>query len=184
MAGGRGITPPRGLDYQPTHLFAADSGAWEGSLDNLFVWFAWLDAAREEEARRLVNKLVFKRARKKLGEVDRQKLAVPVIVEDGTHRLDQLSSGERQLVQLVVRIAAHMSGPTIVLIDEVEQHLHITMRRRLISILKEWAARHQKLSFIVTSHHFDAVRIMQPTVAEDGLRKSGALFKVKYQAEQ
>jgi ABC-type lipoprotein export system ATPase subunit len=181
--GTRGITLPRGLDYHPAHLFGVDSGEWEESLDNLFVWFAWLDAEREKEARRLVNQLVFKRSRKKLGEVDRQRLSVPVEVEEGTHRLDQLSSGERQLVQLVVRIAAHMAGPTIVLIDEIEQHLHITMRRRLMTILKDWAKTYPKLSFILTSHHFDAVRILQPKIEEDGLRKSGAIFKTKYQAD-
>jgi ABC-type branched-subunit amino acid transport system ATPase component len=183
-AGGRGITRPRGLDYHPAHLFGADTGDWEESLDNLFVWFAWLDADREREARRLVNELVFKHARKRLGEVDRQHLSVPVEVEEGTHRLDQLSSGERQLVQLVVRIAAQMTGPTIVLIDEIEQHLHITMRRRLMSILKEWAKTHQKLSFILTSHHFDAVRILQPKLEENGLRKSGALFKTRHKAAE
>lgn len=184
QAGGRGITRPLGLDYHPAHLFGADTGAWEASLDNLFVWFAWLDAEREREARELVNDLVFKRSRKRLGEVDRQRLSVPVEVEEGSHRLDQLSSGERQMVQLLVRIAAHMAGPTIVLIDEVEQHLHVTMRRRLISTMKQLARDHAKLSFVMTSHHFDAVRILQPKLQEQGLRKAGALFRVNHPAVQ
>lgn len=174
----RAITPPAGFYYRAAHRFDADGQSWDASIDNLFVWFAWLADGREEECRELVNRLVFRGA-KRLGAVDRPSLSVPVEVESGTHRIDQLSSGERQLVQLIVRIASHMTGSTIVLIDETEQHLHLVMRRRLINIIKQWACEHQGMSFVMTSHQVDSLRVFAPKLHEPGLVKGGALLKPK-----
>ncbi|WP_158250049.1 MULTISPECIES: AAA family ATPase [unclassified Pseudomonas] len=174
----RAIARPAGLYYRAAHRFGADGQSWDASIDNLFVWFAWLADGREEECRELVNRLVF-RGVKRLGSVDRPSLSVPVEVESGTHRIDQLSSGERQLVQLIVRIASHVTGSTIVLIDETEQHLHLVMRRRLINIIKQWACEHQGVSFVMTSHQVDSLRVFAPKLHEPGLVKGGALLKPK-----
>lgn len=175
----RAVTRPRGLEYKAAHRFDADGAAWASSIDNLFVWFAWLDDGREQSIRELVNRLIFRGA-KKLGPVDRPSLSVPVEVDTGQHRIDQLSSGERQLLQLVVRIASHMTGSTIVLIDETEQHLHLVMRRRLINIIKEWARDYQGLSFVLTSHQADSMRILAPKLVEEGLVKGGCLIKPRF----
>lgn len=176
----RAVTRPDGLNYQPAHKFGADGATWAASIDNLFVWFTWLDDKRDVLCRDLVNRLIFRKA-KKLKAVDRPTLTVPVEVEDGaTHRLDQLSSGERQLVQLVVRVASHMTGSTIVLIDETEQHLHLVMRRRLINIIKDWAREHEGMSFVLTSHQADSMRILGPKLEEPGLVKGGCLVKPKF----
>lgn len=176
----RAVTRPDGLSYQPAHRFDADGATWASSIDNLFVWFTWLDDKRDVLCRELVNNLIFRKA-KKLKAVDRPSLSVPVEVEGGaTHRLDQLSSGERQLVQLVVRVASHMTGSTIVLIDETEQHLHLVMRRRLINIIKEWARDHEGMSFVLTSHQTDSMRILGPKLEEPGLVKGGCLVKPKF----
>jgi ABC-type cobalamin/Fe3+-siderophores transport system ATPase subunit len=176
----RAVTRPDGLGYQPAHKFGADGATWASSIDNLFVWFTWLDDKRDVSCRELVNDLIFRKA-KKLKAVDRPSLTVPVEVEGGaTHRLDQLSSGERQLVQLVVRVASHMTGSTIVLIDETEQHLHLVMRRRLINIIKEWARKYDGMSFVLTSHQADSMRILGPKLEEPGLVKGGCLVKPKF----
>jgi ABC-type lipoprotein export system ATPase subunit len=178
-AGERAITPPRGLNYRAAHHFGLDGETWSASLDNLFVWFAWLADGREERCRDLVNRLVFRR-NKRLGAVNRQTLSVPVEVEEATHRLDQLSSGERQFVQLVVRIASHMTGSTLVLIDETEQHLHLTMRRRLVNLIKTWAAEHDGLRFVATSHQADSMRLLAPKLPEPRLVKNGCLVKPRF----
>lgn len=175
----RSITRPDGLGYRAAHRFGVDGLAWASSLDNLFVWFAWLQDGREGLCRDLVNRLVFRR-NKRLGEIDRQALGVPVEVDGMKHRLDQLSSGERQFVQLVVRIASHMTGSTLVLIDETEQHLHLVMRRRLINLIKTWAAEHEGLRFILTSHQADSMRLLAPKLPEPGLVKSGCLVKPRF----
>ncbi len=178
--GERAVTRPDGLGYRPAHRFNADGATWSASLDNLFVWFTWLDDGREKLCRELVNQLIF-RGSKSLRPVDRPTLSVPVEVEGGArHRLDQLSSGERQLVQLVVRVASHMTGSTIVLIDETEQHLHLVMRRRLINIIKSWAREYDGMSFLLTSHQVDSMRILAPKLEEEGLVKGGCLVKPKF----
>lgn len=178
--GERAVTRPDGLGYSPAHRFDADGATWSASIDNLFVWFTWLDDGREKLCRELVNQLIFRGA-KNLRPVDRPSLSVPVEVEGGAkHRLDQLSSGERQLVQLVVRVASHMTGSTIVLIDETEQHLHMVMRRRLINIIKNWAREYEGMSFVLTSHQVDSMRILAPKLQEKGLVKGGCLVKPKF----
>lgn len=178
--GERAVTRPDGLGYRAAHRFDADGATWSASIDNLFVWFTWLDDGREKICRELVNQLIFRGA-KNLRPVDRPTLSVPVEVEGGSrHRLDQLSSGERQLVQLVVRVASHMTGSTIVLIDETEQHLHMVMRRRLINIIKNWAREYEGMSFVLTSHQVDSMRILAPKLEEKGLVKGGCLVKPKF----
>lgn len=177
--GGRNIVRPEMLGYAPARRFDADGGTWADSIENLLVWFTWLDDRRAEVCRELVKKLVFN-GKKSLGAVDRHNLSVPVQTDTGTHRLDQLSSGERQLVQLIVRVASHMTTSTIVLIDETEQHLHTVMRRRLVNLLKDWAREHEGLSFIMTSHQTDSMRMLAPTRPEPGLYKSGCLVKPRF----
>lgn len=175
----RNIVRPETLGYAPARRFDTDGGVWSESIENLLVWFTWLGDKRDEICRKLVTDLVF-RGSKNLGAVERQTLSVPVETETGTHRLDQLSSGERQLVQLVIRIAAHMTSSTIVLIDETEQHLHTVMRRRLINILKQWAREHEGLGFVMTSHQADSMRLLAPKMVEPRLSKSGCLVKPKF----
>lgn len=180
--GPTGVIRPNALHYRSTHRFDVDGATWEDSLDNLFVWYAWLDngrEGREAQCRKLVNDLVF-RNRKRLGPVDRQNLYVPVEFDGLSHRLDRLSSGERQLVQFVVRVASHMTGSTIVLIDEMEQHLHTVLQRRLLNIMKTWASEHKGLSFMTTSHQKETFRRLAVRVDEPGLVKGGVLVKPRY----
>jgi energy-coupling factor transporter ATP-binding protein EcfA2 len=178
----RTIMRPDLLGYSPARRFGVDGDTWEDSIENLLVWFTWLDPDLERSCRDTVNQIAF-RQNKRITPVDRQNLSV--VVETGSgerHRLDQLSSGERQLVQLVVRIAAHMTRSTIVLIDETEQHLHTVMRRRLLNILKEWAQQHEGLSFIMTSHQAESMRLLAPKLVEEGLHKGGCLVKPPFEA--
>ena len=111
----------------------------------------------------------------------RSDLHVRVETGDGPHRLDALSQGERQLLELVVRIASHMTRSTIVLIDEAELHLHLVFRRRLVLLLKQWARDYPGLTFVLTSHQLDIVRILRPKFAEAGLRKGGFVMKLPRQ---
>lgn len=176
---GRAIVKPTAYAYRPAHRFGLDGTDWGESIENLLVWFTWLDPKLEESCRNTVNELVFKGA-KHLRPVVRQTLEVPVETAQNTHRLDQLSSGERQLVQLVVRIAAHMTGSTIVLIDEMEQHLHTVMRRRLVNMVKDWVRSLDAISFVMTSHQVDSMRMLAPRTVEEKLRKGGCLVRPKF----
>ncbi|MBD2132246.1 AAA family ATPase [Sphaerospermopsis sp. FACHB-1094] len=67
----------------------------------------------------------------------------------------QMSSGEHQILRILIGLAADTAKNSIVLIDEVELHLHPAWQKRLIQVLREDDANNQ---YIFTTH--------SPTVAE------------------
>jgi predicted ATP-dependent endonuclease of OLD family len=67
----------------------------------------------------------------------------------------QMSSGEHQILRILVGLAADTAKNSIVLIDEVELHLHPAWQKRLIQVLREDDSNNQ---YIFTTH--------SPTVAE------------------
>lgn len=83
------------------------------------------------------------------------------VKKDGdTFFFDQLSDGERRLVLIVTDVARRMAllnpgmedarlSPGVLLIDEVDLHLHPTWQRRVAGALR---AAFPNLQFIVTSH--------------------------------
>ena len=126
----RTIVAPRDWNYQPVHTFDIEGQDWRNSLDNLLVWLKWLDDGRFEDAVQAINDRVFNvgdpqlDSGKRLKGVRKEPPEAVVISGDQEHRLDRLSSGEKSLVQLYLRLGAHMTRNTIVLIDEPEVHLH------------------------------------------------------------
>jgi predicted ATP-dependent endonuclease of OLD family len=69
--------------------------------------------------------------------------------------LNQMSSGEHQVLRILVGLAADTAKNSIVLIDEVELHLHPTWQKKLIQVLREDESNNQ---YIFTTH--------SPTVLE------------------
>ncbi len=67
----------------------------------------------------------------------------------------QMSSGEHQILRILIGLAADTAKNSIVLIDEVELHLHPAWQKRLIQVLREDDSNNQ---YIFTTH--------SPTVAE------------------
>lgn len=178
----RAVKRPEALAYGTAHKFETDGTTWETSLDGLLVWYEWVGQGLFGEARDLVNNLLFTDGRKRLVEIDRYALGAVIEVEheDGTihrHGLDRLSHGERALMHLLVRSAYHRTGSTILLIDEMETHLHIKWQHRLMKMLKDWIRQWPDLTVIATSHQpemMDAFAFEQP---EDGLVKGGFLIE-------
>ena len=126
----RAIVAPRDWNYRPVHIFDVEGREWRDSLDNLLVWLKWMDDGRFEDAVAAINERVFKVgdrklfAGKKLKGVRKEPPEAIIEAEGLEHRLDRLSSGEKSLVQLYLRLGAHMTRNTILLIDEPEVHLH------------------------------------------------------------
>lgn len=126
----RTIVEPRDWNYQPVHTFDIEGQDWRNSLDNLLVWLKWLDDGRFDDAVNAINERVFKAgdpqldSGKRLKGVRKEPPEAIVVSGDQEHRLDRLSSGEKSLVQLYLRLGSHMTRNTIVLIDEPEVHLH------------------------------------------------------------
>ncbi|MEZ4453120.1 MAG: AAA family ATPase [Nannocystaceae bacterium] len=145
--------------YRVAHRFEREGGVWASSLENLLVWFYWLSPVIYEEARTLVNQLVFDGGIEKQLEATPQKdpPGVRVGYAGESHGLDRLSSGERNLTQFALRYHAHRTRFTVLLIDEIELHLHQEFRRKLVQLLKDEVSRNADGTTVVFTSHDDYV---------------------------
>jgi predicted ATP-dependent endonuclease of OLD family len=108
-----------------------------------------------------------------------------IMINDGSeHRLDRLSSGEKSLVQLFLRIGGHMTLNTIVLIDELEVHLHPNMQHRLLKILKQLAIDNPGLTIISTTHSREILRAFAHEIEEKGLVKGGHIISADFNVSE
>ncbi len=187
ISGAQAIVAPEHWGYQSAHHFSAHNESWTYSLDNLLVWLKWLDDGRFEKACDLLNKQVFscpnpekKSCSKYFSDIQRDPPQAIIKTENGEHRLDRLSSGEKSLVQIFLRIAAHMTQNTIVLIDEFDAHLHIRWQYKLFNALKKLAASEDaKMTIIVTSHSTEILETYisrMNIIEEDGRLIKGGHF--------
>lgn len=177
----RAIRQP-GPAYAPAHRFATDGATWETSLDGLLVWYEWMGNSLFDNARTLVNDLLFAEGGKRLDRIDHHALTAVIDVEreDGTihsHGIDRLSHGERSLMHLLVRTAYHRAGSTILLIDELETHLHPKWQLRLMALLKEWIRDWPDLTVIATTHNPELLEAFAFEREEEGLVKGGHLIE-------
>ncbi|MBT9096908.1 AAA family ATPase [Methylovulum psychrotolerans] len=159
VAGQRNIAAPNHWHYQPLHSFEAHTAYWQNSLDNLLVWLKWLDNGSFEKAQALINELLFVETPKLLKGVRRNPPeAIIDAGNDQTHRLDRLSSGEKSLAYLFLRIGAHATSNTIILIDEMDIHLHIRWQHRLYNALEKLVADNPGFTVIMTTHSVEILR--------------------------
>lgn len=107
--GDRPITQPDHWGYSSAFEFTAHGTHWSASLDNLLVWLAWLNNGSFETAVETVNETIFGKSPDKflVPEIRRMPQEAMVKSAGQTHRLDRLSSGEKNLVQLFLRSGAH-----------------------------------------------------------------------------
>jgi len=63
--------------------------------------------------------------------------------------ISQMSSGEHQILRILVGLAAETAVNSIVLLDEVELHLHPAWQRKLIQVLRDDNSNNQ---YIFTTH--------------------------------
>ena len=171
----RSISEPDQWAWHLTRRVDQEGEQWFGSPDNLLVWLAWLDDGRLERAQKLINERVFKGTLKYLEGVRKDPPEAIVNNERSTHRLDQLSSGERAMVQMLLRLGAHMTLNTWLVIDEADLHLHPRWEHRMMRILKELASSLPGLTIIVTSQSRELLRAFAYHLPETarGLRKGG-----------
>lgn len=181
-SGERFIAVPEHWGYQLTHVFDPHSNQWKDSLDNLLVWLKWLDQdkpahdvdGRFGRARKFINEHVFEGSPDKFLE-GIQATTLQAVVRNGEsrHRLDQLSSGEKNLVQLFLRIGAHMTRHTIILIDEPEVHLHPRWHHRLMRHFREFVRDNPGITLIAATHSLEMLHAFGFEVPEVGLHKGG-----------
>lgn len=167
---GRVLSLPKGEPLGVARAFASALDEREASLQEFMHWYRWLaqDDNRATERQReallkaledAVNGLIPEFTELKLEEEPRLRFMVNKAGQ--WLSLGQLSDGERGLLGLVFDLARRLAlanpdrrdplsqGEGIVLIDEVELHLHPSWQRRVLDRLTETFPACQ---FVVTSH--------------------------------
>jgi hypothetical protein len=125
------------------------------SLDSILLTVKALFPERFEECLRLVNLALGHRQKRITGFDPR---GGRLIVEGTTesrrsyqHRIEELSSGERQILLLVGFVVAFLRPGGIVLVDEPDLHIHIALVPQLLETL-ELVVKERKGQIIVASH--------------------------------
>lgn len=176
----RNISQPSHWNYRPLYAFDAHSTLWRDSLDNLVIWLKWLENGSFEAAQKLIDEQVFVDTPKRLKGVRKVPPEALVDAGDGEiHRLDRLSSGEKSLAHLFLRIGAHGTANTIILIDEIDAHLHIRWQHRLYNALEKLAKDHPGFTVIMTTHSTEILRRFTASlnIEKEGLYLGGDLIE-------
>ena len=175
--GERMVVCPNGWGYKPAQMFESDGPDWENSLESALVWLEWLDDGRLDDLLSFVNRNLFRDGGKSVQRPRRDTLASVVATNDGNHTLGELSHGERALLQLYVRTLCHMTENSVLLIDEIENHLHTRWMNRFLSALKTLIREVPSLSIVFTTHNRELMKVFDHTRTEDGIVKGGYLIE-------
>lgn len=143
-------------------LFAKEKGEIE-SIQDTENWFEWLQNALRELFEN--NQLLFKFSLKDMCF----KIKLPDREEFG---LDEMASGYAALFNIFSEIVIRMEHqahlrydlPGIVLIDEIEQHLHIAWQKRILPFLTKVFPN---IQFIVATHSPFVVSSIESAVVYD-----------------
>jgi len=174
----RAVKKPARWGYQPAQIFSSDGPDWEESIDNLMVWLEWVDDDRIDDLLDFLNEQLFTDTPGKvLRRPRRGDLASYISTLTGEHSLQGLSHGERALLQLHARTLCHMTASTILLIDEIENHLHPRWAERLYTSLKDLFAQAPGLMTIFTTHSLALMETYKDDVTSEGMIKGGYLIE-------
>jgi hypothetical protein len=124
------------------------------SLDSVLLTVKALSPERFDECLRLVNMPLEHRRKRITGFGPKGRLVVKGTTDSGTtfeHPIEELSSGERQMLLLIGFVVAFLRPGGIVLIDEPDLHIHIAMVTQLLQTL-EYVVRERNGQLIVASH--------------------------------
>jgi len=176
--GDRPITQPEHWGYSSALEFAAHGTQWTASLDNLLVWLAWLNNGSFEAAVETINETVFKKSPDKFLVPEIRRVPPEAVVKSAgqTHRLDRLSSGEKNLVQLFLRIGAHGTRNTWILVDELDVHLHVLWQHKALNLMKTQIRRQPGTTVIAATHSVEILEAFLMDIQEEGLIKGGLII--------
>lgn len=182
----RAVVRPTNFAYQPAQRFGSDGPDWDSSIDNLLVWLEWLGDGRTKQLLEFLNRNVFTDGEHKaIREPRRGELLTYVSTRTGDHPLAQLSQGERALLQFYGRTLAHMTRNTLILIDEVDNHLHPRWMQRMMAALKSLIREEQRsVSVIFTTHNLELMETFRHDVPEEGLVKGGKVVLDEMRSER
>lgn len=175
----RVVRRPENFGYQPAQKFGSDGLDWGSSIDNLFVWLEWIDDGRIEELIEFLNINLFRDEKAKaIRRPNRRELQTYIETSTGIHPLSGLSQGERALLQFYVRTLSHMTRNTIILVDEIENHLHPRWMQRMVAALKTMVRQPGRdITAIFTTHNMELMGTFRHDWPEQGLSKGGHMIE-------
>jgi len=151
----RQLTPLRGTQvqkeetkYEWIHRYE-NVREFAGSLDSYLIWLDYAEPETFARAIEFLNSLDFDG---KTFGVSRKDLKSTVTTRDGrTHGISDLSSGEQNILIMLLELRRRLLPYSIVLIDEIENSLHPAFQYRLAQALKRMQ---ESIPFqlIVTTH--------------------------------
>ena len=124
------------------------------SLDSVLLTIKAQAPKRFDECLRLVNLVLSHREKRIVGFAQAGRLVVEGVTEGGTkykHPIELLSSGEKQMLLMIGFAVAFLRPGGILLIDEPDLHVHISMVAQLMETL-ETVVQERKGQLIVASH--------------------------------
>lgn len=176
-------SPPKNV---PVGRAAAYQGALQQKMVNYRTFMAWyrvrkrLDEERRRESPNTPVDLVVKTVETAIGkflpdfnnlDVQDETFRLVVLKRDTPLFLGQLSDGERGFLAMIVDLAKRIAlanpgsenpledGEGVVLIDELELHLHPSWQRSVINKLRK---TFPKLQFITTTHSPFVIQALEP----------------------
>ncbi len=150
--------------YQWAYRYQASS-QWKGSIESYLFSLNYLDledrdkgmpADRFQHAVGLVNSVL---EGKRIAKIERGR-AVVETSEGHTHSLADLSSGEKQIVLLLIEILRRIVPGSIILIDEPEISLHQAWQRGLMAALEKLIEQYDAQIILATHSEEIATSVM------------------------
>jgi len=168
---------PPDWGYRYVREFNQEGTQWRKSTDNMFTWLDHINDGRFELAKDTVNDRVFKGRQKFFKGMQKNPPEALIHNQEREHSFDKLSSGEKSLLQLLSCIGVYMTRNTILLIDEMDVHLHSKWQHRVLNLLKKLVKDHPGLTVIATTHSLEILNAFAYEIKEDKLRKGGDIIE-------
>jgi len=147
------------LPYHFVHKFGIVR-SFPGSLKSYLIWLEYAEPEQFKAAQSFLNELDFEG---KTFHVQRKTLDIMVHTRAGhEHKLHELSSGEQNLLIILMELRRRLLPHSIVLIDEIENSLHPAYQHKLAQALLKMQ---QMIPFqlIVTTHSWEVAEIFGPS---------------------
>ena len=142
------------------------SDAWAGSLAQLWVWENYLDLEEQQQAGRKNLAPFVEVIEELLGHGQRVQIRQGRVTIQRPHLgdeagLDELPSGEQQILTLFGELARRIRPGAVVLLDEAEISLHPALQRAVLHHLRQLGRKYD-LQIILTTHSMELVRAAGP----------------------
>jgi len=151
--------------YQWAFRYRAND-EWKGSTESYLFSLNYLDledrdrkvsANRFGQTVELVNSILLD---KRIARIEKGRVVVET-TSGQTHGLNDLSSGEKQLVLMLIEIARRVVPGSVILIDEPEISLHPTWQRGLVAALDKIIEQYDA-QVILATHSLEIATSVMP----------------------